>query len=100
MAALTIFDRLNRERPQPTPTEPAREDQTTQLLEWIVKHWDQPTITARAIGKFGPTPLRNDTKRILNLTRALVETGWLIPVPTWRHDKREWKIARGLPLNK
>lgn len=95
---MNLFERLSRGRPP--AAEAVRNDPTAILLEWLVKHWGRPTITARAIGKFGPTSLRNDTKRILNLTQTLVETGWLIPIPTWRHDKREWKIARGLPLDK
>ena len=98
MAAMTIFERLGRGRPQPTPAEAAHEDPTTVLLEWLVKHWGQPTITVRNIHRLGPYSLRNK-ETILRLTQSLEDKGWLIPTQTHRHDKQEWQIARGLPLN-
>jgi HD-like signal output (HDOD) protein len=96
-----LFERLGR---PPPLTEKAIEQlgasPTEKLLDWLVKHWSKPTVTARAICKFGPNSIRNDTKTILNLAQNLADQGWLIPVQTWRHDKREWKIVRGLPLGK
>jgi hypothetical protein len=80
------------------PVEAKREDPTAKLLEWLVKHWSRPTVTARDIYRCGPHPIRNNITMIVSLAQVLVEQGWLIPIPTWRHDKREWKIARGLPL--
>src|SRR5262245_52439665 len=97
MAAMTIFERLGRGRPQQTPTEATHEDPTTVLLEWLVKRWPKPSITLRDIHRSGPRAIR-DKEMILSLTDALVGRGWLVHSPTWRHDKREWKIARGLPL--
>jgi hypothetical protein len=73
------------------------EDQATKLLEWLVRFWTKPSITARDIARSGPHSLR-DKKTILNSAQTLEARGWLTPIPTWRRDKREWKIARGLPL--
>jgi len=67
------------------------------LLEWLVKRWPKPSITLRDIHRSGPRAIR-DKEMILTLTDSLVEAGWLVHTPTWRHDKREWTIARGLPL--
>ena len=82
-------------------TEPTKTvvDQPQVLLDWIIRFWTRPSITARDIGKYGPSSMRNK-ETILNLANDLVERGWLIPQPTWRRDKREWKIAPGLPLGK
>jgi hypothetical protein len=93
----TIFERLGGQ-PAPTPTKPTREDPTAQLLEWIVKHWNRPTITLRNIHRLGPYSLRNK-ETILRLTQSLENKGWLIPARKHRHDTQEWQIARGLPLN-
>ena len=99
MAAMTIFERLEQRRPQPT-TKAAREDPTTMLLEWLIRFWTKPSITLRDIHRSGPHCLR-DKNTILSSARILEDRGWFSPVPTWRRDKREWKIAaRGLPLSK
>jgi len=95
MATMTIFDRLDRGDTAPKP-EP-RNDLTAQLLEWIVKHWNRPEISLRDIHRSAPTFLR-DKKTILDLTQELEESGWLTPTQAHRHDRRIWKIARGLPL--
>jgi hypothetical protein len=97
MAAMTIFERLGQGHSQPIPTTAAREDPTTILLEWLVKRWTHPKVTARDIHRSAPRAVR-DKRTILSSTDTLVTAGWLVPTPTWRHDKREWKIVRGLPL--
>lgn len=81
----------------PEPASRPHKDLTAQLLEWLVKHWNRPTITLRTIHRLGPNSLR-DKKTILRLTQVLEDQKWLLPNQTWRRDKREWKIARGLPL--
>jgi hypothetical protein len=80
------------------PVEAKHEDPTAKLLEWLVKHWNQPSITLRDVYRHGPNHLRNDKNTTLRLTQILEDRGWLVPTQTWRRDKREWKIARGLPL--
>jgi hypothetical protein len=79
------------------PVEAKHEDPTAKLLEWLVKHWNRPSITVQNIHRLGPNSLR-DKKTILRLTQVLEDQKWLVPIQTWRRDKREWKIARGLPL--
>jgi len=66
-----------------------------ELLDWLLKRWTGATVTARDIYRQGPSPLQNDKATTLSLTEILVRQGWLIPLKTWRKDKREWKIARG-----
>jgi hypothetical protein len=72
-------------------TSPLLED----LLDWLLNQWTGPNVTARDVYRHGPSPLRNDKETTLGLTEILVRQGWLIPLKTWRKDKREWKIARG-----
>jgi hypothetical protein len=77
---------------EPKPqTSPLLED----LLDWLLNRWAHPSVTARDLARCGPGILRGDRRMILDLTEVLVRQGWLVPVKTWRKDKREWKIARG-----
>jgi hypothetical protein len=62
------------------------------LLDWLVNHWAEPSITAREIYSYGPRCIR-DKQTTLNLTHALVERRWLIPIETRRRDMHEWHIA-------
>ena len=84
-------------------TEPTKEikrsDPTVTLLEWLVKRWNRPTISANDIYRHAPSSAgRNNKTMVLSLAQILEDRGWLIRQPTWRHDRHEWKIARGLPL--
>ena len=63
------------------------------LLEWLVNHWRQPTITLRDIYSYGPNCARDPTDRI-NLIRTLAEYGWLVPVRAWRRDMKKWRVVR------
>src|SRR5262245_2736652 len=94
--ASSLFDRLNQHRPP--PAKEMRNAQSEKLLEWLVVHWAKPTVSLRDICRSAPTVLRNK-RTILNLTQELEERGWLTPTPAHRHDRRIWKIARGLPLD-
>jgi hypothetical protein len=67
------------------------------LLDWLLNRWSNPTVTARDIYRSGPGPIQGDKEVTLSLTETLTRQGWLIPLKTWRRDKREWKIARGQP---
>jgi hypothetical protein len=94
---MTLFERLRPADNLEPPSHP-RESPAEKLLEWLVVHWAQPTVSMRDIHRSAPTFLR-DKKTILNLAQELVERGWLIPTQAHRHDRRTWKIARGLPLS-
>ena len=104
MAAMTIFERLNRRRPsfadEPAP-KPEHRQQTSPLLEilldWLLNRWPNPTVTARDIYRSGPGPIQGSRETTLSLTKTLTRQGWLIPIKTWRRDKLEWKIARSRP---
>jgi len=91
----TLFDKLNQKRSPPVET--VRNDATAQLLKWLVVHWAQPIVSLRDIHRSAPTFFR-DKKTILNLTQELTERGWLTALPAHRHDRRIWKISRGLEL--
>jgi len=83
---------------EPSP-KPERRQRTSPLLEelldWLLNRWTNSTVTARDVYRHGPSPLRNDKSTTLSLTETLARQGWLIPLKTWRRDRREWKIARG-----
>ena len=49
---------------------------------------------ARDIYRCGPNAIR-DRRTALNLTRILVEHGWLTPIEKHRADMHEWRIVRG-----
>src|SRR5262245_9934106 len=72
--------------PQSSPTE--------KLLDWIINHWSEPTISVRDICWRGPNSLRN-RKSAIGLAETLAENGWLAPIKSRRHDMREWQIIRG-----
>jgi hypothetical protein len=94
MAALTIFERLERGRPTPTPTGPApAKEKPAQLLLTFLQKWPKPTISRRDIYIYGPQPLRN-REGAINAAEFLVKTGWLVPHKTHRHDWRVWEIVR------
>jgi hypothetical protein len=76
-----------------------RSDPIEILLEWLVKRWSRPTISANEIYRHAPNSAgRNNKTMVLSLAQTLEDRGWLVRQPTWRHDRHEWKIARGLPL--
>jgi hypothetical protein len=92
----SLFERLNAGRP-PLPategTEHKKYQSIERLLNWLVNNWPQDTITARQIRVYGPYPLRDEPKAILNLAQDLCQRGWLIPLKPRRHDARAWKIG-------
>jgi hypothetical protein len=80
-------------KPIAPPTD-RRSSPTERLLDFCVNHWREPVISARAIVKFGPNPLRT-RKGATKAAEALVEHGWLERIKSRRRDMREWRIARG-----
>jgi hypothetical protein len=76
--------------PQSSPTE--------KLLDWLINHWREDTISVRDICWGGPNSLRNRKSAINQATKILVENGWLAPIKSWRRDRKEWRIARGPEL--
>jgi hypothetical protein len=73
--------------------EPTEVDPAAELLEWLVYRWAKPTVTAINIRQFGPNALR-DRDSVMKLTEILVQRGKLIPLPTHRVDKYEWRVMR------
>ena len=84
------IDDPEKERPKPEIIRLSRD--TEKLLDWLVNHWAKPTVRAHEIHVYGPNRVRN-RETILNLTKILVEQGWLVPLKGRRRDMREWQIV-------
>ena len=83
-----------RRGPQPIiPPAHPKASPSEKLLEWLVNYWPRPTITLRDIYSYGPNCAR-DPMDVTNLTKTLVEFGWLEPVTAWRRDMKKWRIVR------
>jgi hypothetical protein len=80
-------------KPIAPPTD-RRSSPVERLLDFCINHWRGPIISARAIVKFGPNPIRN-RKSAIKAAEALAENGWLERIKSRRRDMREWRIARG-----
>jgi hypothetical protein len=88
MAGPSLFERL-----RPRPAKKVQEPSPPQkLLDWI-QRWNKPSVCARDIRIYGPSAL-NDPKCALAAAEVLVKHGWLIPLKTWRRDRRQWEIVR------
>src|SRR5262249_17802820 len=93
-----LFDRLNvGARQPPLPATEGTEQEKTQsierLLSWLTHSWPESQITMRQICDWGPYPLRNKPKAVVELARDLEVKGWLVPINPRRHDSRAWKIG-------
>ena len=69
-------------------------EDTKRLLHWLRNHWTKPTATTRDIYTYGPNPIRGDKKTTLRIAETLAEQGWLVPLESYRYDRREWEIVR------
>jgi len=75
--------------PQSTPAE--------KLLDWLINHWSEPTISVRIIHWRGPNCLRT-RKDALAQAKILAERGWLSPLKSRQRNSKHWRIARGSEL--
>jgi|SRR6516164_7440237 hypothetical protein len=88
MAAMTIFERLNRGRPpaeaaiEQPPQEPAQ-----LLLNWLQRR-EGSTITWKQIRNHGPRRIR-DREIAIRSAQVLVAHGWLKELKT-----HQWQIIR------
>ena len=98
---VSLFERLAKGRPpEPAPRAPLPTSWAAQkLLDWLQNVWKKPTVRANDIHQFGPNSIR-DRKILLNAAEILVRRGWLVPLPTRRHDANLWQIAVGPPKAK
>jgi hypothetical protein len=88
-----LFDQLRPALPATEGTEQEKTQSIERLLNWLVNNWPKSQITMRQICDFGPYPLRNKPKAVVELARDLEAKGWLIPLRPRRHDSRAWKIG-------
>lgn len=106
-----IFKRLTQQPEKERPVEPEKilrgpllkptappadrwSSPTEKLLDWLINHWPEDTISVRDICWRGPNSLRN-RKSAIGLAETLVENGWLARIKSRRRDMMEWRIARG-----
>jgi len=64
------------------------------MAAWLINCWKRPTITHRDIGVYGPNCARDPANRA-NLTKTLVEFGWLVPTKARRRDQKKFRVVRG-----
>src|SRR5262245_12651425 len=70
-----------KDTPQSSPTE--------KLLDWLINHWSQPTISVRNIQRCGPNSIR-DRKSAINQAKILAENGWLAPIKSRQRNMKHW----------
>jgi hypothetical protein len=75
---------------EPEPERPRVPPSAQRLLCWIQRHWGKPIISLRDIRAFGPYP--RDRQTALDLTKTLVQQGWLVPMGAWRRDRQVWRL--------
>ena len=92
MAAITIFERLNRGQPTPEIKQPHKSAPQL-LLDWLLQHWTNPDICLRDIRAYAPRPVR-DEEIAISSAETLTRHGWLTELKAHRHDRRVWRIDR------
>lgn len=91
----SLFERLG--QPPPTTKQSHRNASPDEkLLDWIMNHWTENTLTARDICALGPNPTR-DRKKAFEAAEILVKRGCLAPVKAHRRDSHEFKIVWKAP---
>jgi hypothetical protein len=95
MTMASLFERLDRGRPPPAEAASKQPHRSPpKLLDWLLTHWNKPTVTARDIYRVGPNSIRN-RKSAIDLAEILAKHGWLVPLKVRRRDMKEWQIVRG-----
>jgi hypothetical protein len=92
MVVATLFDRLGRPPVEDKIKRPQKIEHAQRLLDWL-QGWTEPTISARQICIYGPSPIRKREKAG-EAAAILVKTGFLRPIPTHRYDRQAWQIIR------
>jgi hypothetical protein len=69
-----------------------KDSQVEKTLDWLINHWNKPTITLREICRLGPSP--RNWESAARTAKTLVERGWLVRIETPRRDMRHWQIMR------
>jgi len=90
MAAMTIFDRLQR-RPAPAEAKIEQPNHAQRMLDFLLQ-WPQDTIRLNQILVYGPRPRKREIA--INAAAILVAQKWIIPRTTPRPDMIEWQIVR------
>jgi hypothetical protein len=62
-----------------------------ELLIWIRRYWNKPTISLRDIMIFAPRAIR-DREIATKHAETLEKCGWLAPIRSHRRDRRVWRL--------
>ena len=96
MAAMTIFDRLNRgQLPAETAIKQPPKTSAERLLTWLPR-WPRDTITVRQLRNY--SPLR-DRKEAIAAAEVLAANGFLTSTQAQRPNTYAWKIIRKNIIN-
>jgi hypothetical protein len=90
MAAMTIFERLDRGRPAPVvkkKTEQQPQEQARILLNWLLR-WPKPVLTLTDLRNFSPRAIR-DKETAIRSAQILTAHGHLTPLAA-----HKWQIVR------
>src|SRR6516162_668877 len=74
---------------QPKPEQTQKLPSATELLVWIRRRWNRPTISLREIQVYGPHSSRDHATAVKH-TATLEKHGWLAPMKAHRRDRRVW----------
>jgi hypothetical protein len=77
---------------EPEPERPRVPPSAQQLLCWIQRDWGKPVVSLRDIQTFAPGLAIRKREIALNLTKTLVNQGWLVPMKAWRRDRQVWRL--------
>ena len=91
MVAMTIFERLSKNRPAPI-NEAQRPDYAQRMLDFILR-WPRESISTSDLMTYGPRPKKN-AEEMLKLATILERHGWLTRKSTPRKDMHHWTITR------
>src|SRR5262249_8322243 len=93
MAAMTIFDRLNRGRPASPKPEPEKKAPANRIDDCRMRHGPKAPISRGHTPNHGPGSIQKK-QSATDPAEPLERQGWLVPAPTHRYDRRVWQIVR------
>jgi|SRR6516225_8584905 len=91
MVAMTIFERLSKNRPAPI-NEAQRPDYAQRMLDFILR-WPRPSIATTDLMTYGPNP-RQNAEETLKLATLLERQGWLTKKDMPKKNMKHWTINR------
>ena len=94
MAAMTIFERLNRgQPPAEAPIKPPHKSPAQEMLDWLMR-WPHETVSSKQIYQYAPRAVRSDRETAIKTAEILERYGWLSRRETKTRGWRVWEITR------